>query len=274
MPRPLSTAEAARIVGLTESQVRALLRAALGRPRTRGRRYAVTFQDLVTLKAARTLLDARVPSARVRRALTTLAERGARPLSEVRLLPLGRRIAADDGAGSWEPETGQALLDLRIGGRRSGAPSAGQTAAAAAPRPLAHGRARAEFERGLALEDADPGAARGAYQRALTINPELVDAYINLGRLWHEGGDAPRALALYREALSRAPEDPVVHFNLALALEDTREAAAALDHYRYALTLDPDFSDAHYNLARICEVLGRAEEALQHYRAYRKLTDG
>jgi tetratricopeptide (TPR) repeat protein len=147
-----------------------------------------------------------------------------------------------------------------------------QPAADAAPEDRAT-RARAEFERALDLEDVDPAAAVEAYRRAVELEPQLADAWVNLGRLAHEAGRAREAVQLYERALEASPDDPVIHYNLALALEDVRGAAAAALHYEKALALDPDFADAHYNLAGLCEQLGRDAAALRHYHAYKKLTD-
>ena len=274
MERTLSTTEAARILGVKESRVREIVRAGWLRPAGVGRRYAFGFQDLVVLRAAKGLLDARVPAARVRRALAALAREipPGRPLSGLRIYADGRRVAVCDGAGAWQPETGQCLLDFEIDALARAADAVRE----ADPPPARDARAaeaQRAFERALDLEDRDPAAARAAYARALALDPALADAYVNLGRLAHEAGDASEAVRLYRSALSRAPEDPVIHFNLALALEDTDGAAAALPHYERALALDPDFADAHYNLAGLCEQLGRKADALRHYRRYRDLTE-
>jgi tetratricopeptide (TPR) repeat protein len=155
-------------------------------------------------------------------------------------------------------------------------PRAGGGGAAREPRDDADAaaHARAAFERALELEDVDPEAARDAYRHALALDPSLVDARVNLGRIVHEAGDAREAIRLYEDALARSPDDPIVHFNLALALEDAQRPDAAADHYRSALALDPDFADAHYNLAGLYELAGRKAEALRHYHAYKKLTDG
>lgn len=274
MGRTLSTAEAARILGLSEARVRELARDGLAGRSRRGHRYAITFQDLVVLRAARRLLDQRVPPARVRRALAALARElpPRQPLSGLRLVAHGREVAVWDGERTWQPETGQVVLDFgdealarEVERIRESPPVPPQAAAL---------RARLEFEAGLDLEDSDPEAAARAYARALEGDPDLVDAYVNLGRLRHEAGAAGEAARLYQEALERSPDDPVVHFNLALALEDTKGAEAAARHYERVLALDPDFADAHYNLAGLCERLGRPTDALRHYRAYQKLTEG
>ena len=278
MSRPMSPAEAARIVGLSESQVRGLLRAALrkpsprpssrqdSRPSSRQERTAVTFQDLVTLRAARALLEGGVPVARIGRALRALAARTDCPIAGLRLFAVGGRVAADDGEERWDAETGQLLLDLgsRVDAGR-------EPSDLRPPRPA---RARLVFERALSQEACDWALARASYERALALDPDLVPAFVNLGRLWHLSGDARRAATLYREALRRAPFDPIVHYDLAIALEDTSEVASALAHYRRALSLDPDLGPAHYNLARLCECMGRSAEALAHYRAYRALRGG
>ena len=111
-----STADVARILGVSEDRVRELARCALDRPAGRGRRYAFSFRDLVALRAARDLLDAGVPVARVKRALTSLAAElaGDRPLSGLRIFADGRRVAVDDGRRAWQPETGQTLLDFEL----------------------------------------------------------------------------------------------------------------------------------------------------------------
>ena len=275
--RRLSTSEVARILGMREARVRELVRAGLVAPARRGRGYAFSFQDLVVLRAAQGLLAGHVPAARVRRALTSLAAQlpEDRPLSGMRVFADGRHVAVRDAVGAWQPETGQGLLDFAVDElaervstlRASRASDPSETEAS----PF---RARAELEDALALEDADPAAAEEAYRRALRLDPSLVDAAVNLGRLLHERGDAREAGALFRQALVHAPSDPMIHYNLALALEDTTGPAAAAEHYERALTLDPDFADAHYNLAELCEQLGRGADALRHYHAYKKLTDG
>ena len=280
MPRMLSSAEVSRLLGLREARVRDLVRAGLCRPSRRGRRYAFSFQDLVVLRAAKELIERHVPAARVRRALAALTAElpEGRPLSGLRIFADGREVAVRDGGAAWQPATGQIVLDFAVDDLARGLARLEREGAVADPPPGsdpdAAARARAAFESGLALEDVDPEGARDAYRRALALDPTLVDACVNLGRILHEAGDAREAVRLYEQALAQSPDDPIVHFNLALALEDADAVDAALAHYQHALALDPDFADAHYNLAGLCELAGRKAEALRHYHAYKKLTDG
>jgi tetratricopeptide (TPR) repeat protein len=271
--RRLSTAEVSRILGMREARVRDLVRAGLCRPARSGRGYAFSFQDLVVLRAAKGLLERNVPAARLRRALSALAAQlpEDRSLSGLRIFADGGEVAVRDETSVWQPATGQIVLDFAVDElARKVAELAREPEPASPPEDAA----RAELERALALEDEDPEAARDAYRRALSLDPRLTDAYVNLGRLVHEAGDAREAARLYHLALEGSPEDPIVHFNLALALEDLGGPEAAIAHYRRALSHDPDFADAHFNLAGLCEQLGHEAEAVRHYHAYKKLTEG
>ncbi len=274
MSRNLSTAEVSRVVGLRESRVRELVRSGLCRPGRQGRRYAFSFQDLVVLRAARGLFDHGVPMRRVQQALGALIRQlpADRPLSGMRIYADGRHVAVRDGSRAWQPGTGQTLLDFRIDELAELV-----EAARSEEKPRDSDRqeqARLEFERALEIEDHDPGGAADAYARCLELDGDMIDAYVNLGRLAHEAGDAERAAELCRRALERSPDDALIHFNLALALEDARGVDGAVAHYERALAIDRDFADAHFNLAGLCEKLGRRADALRHYRAYRQLTGG
>jgi tetratricopeptide (TPR) repeat protein len=267
----LSTSEVTRILGIAPGRIRELVRAGLCRPERRGRSYSFRFQDVVVLRAAHELIARRVPAARVRRALARLARElpEDRPVSGLRIFADGRHVAVRDGATAWQPETGQVLLDFDV------AELADKVAEIRdAPRAQEERReqARAQLDRAIELEDEDARAAQRAYTRALELDPGLVDAWVNLGRLAHEGGDPREALHLYTQALALAPDDALIHFNMAVALEDVQGASPALSHYRRALELDPSFADAHYNLAGLYEQLGRETDALRHYHAYKKLT--
>ncbi|HXQ23155.1 MAG TPA: tetratricopeptide repeat protein, partial [Candidatus Acidoferrales bacterium] len=190
------TSEVARILGVTPARVRAIARAGLCQPLRTGRALEFSFQDLVLLRAGHGLLKAAVPARRVRRALTELARQlpPDRPLSGIRIYADGRQVVARDGHAAWQPDSGQivftfaldelahragAVLPVRVRGRRSAA------------RPAQHTEnAWTWFERGLSLEhDDDMAGAAAAYRRALDLDPTLADAYINLGRLVHDGGN-------------------------------------------------------------------------------------
>ncbi|MCP4003439.1 MAG: tetratricopeptide repeat protein [bacterium] len=275
MSRNLSTAEVSRILGMKELQVRELVRSGLCRPVRDGRSYSFSFQDLVVLRAAQGLFQANVPRVRVQRALAALADDLAleQPLSGLRIFADGRNVAVRSEDAAWQPETGQTLFNFDVDELADRVEDL-RSAAAARSSESRRALAEREFCRALDLEDDDHEGAANAYARALELDPELVDAYVNLGRLAHVSGDPGSAIQLYQAALEHSEDDPVVHFNLGLALEDAQGASQAIVHYERAVALDPDFADAHFNLAGLCELLGRSNDALRHYHAYKKLTEG
>src|SRR3954471_11505555 len=110
-----STRDVARLLGLTEAQVRSHARAGFLNPdRGPGNSYRFSFQDLVLLRTARELAHARVPPRRIRRALRELAR--ALPyghsLTELRLTGDGHRVMVLDEGSRWNPDSGQIQIDF------------------------------------------------------------------------------------------------------------------------------------------------------------------
>jgi tetratricopeptide (TPR) repeat protein len=259
------------------------VRSGLGRPGRSGRRYAFTFQDLVVLRTARELIAQHVPAARVARSLAALAGQlpSGRPLSGLRIWAAASRVLVQEGEHRWNPETGQTVLDLdgeratsfEVEELEQRTAKLIELPRAASGAGSSESAAMAEFERALSLEDADPIAACTCYGKAIELDPDLIDAYVNLGRIAHESGNGVEAIRLYELAISRMPDDPVLYYNLALAVEDTLGASRAVRHYEKALDLAPDFADAHYNFATLCEKLELPQAAIKHFSAYKRLTE-
>jgi len=263
------------MLGMSSGELRGYVRAGFLAPE-RGPRGELrfSFQDLVFLRTARGLTEARLPPRRIRRALSSLRERlpEGRPLTGVRLGVDGTRIVVEDGTGRWQPESGQILLDFEIGElAQRGSPT---LRAEFGEERAAETELTAEewFECACELESGSPEEAIAAYRRALELDPAHADAHVNLGRLLHEAGDAASAATHYEAALSSRPEDAVAAFDLGVALEDLRQLPEALLAYQKAVRLDPKNADAHFNAAALAERLGRTAEALGHLQAYRKLT--
>jgi len=269
------TQEVARLLGLEEGAVRRFARAGFVAPR-RGPRNELrfSFQDLVLLRAAAGLVQGRLPSGRVRRALRRLRAQlpADRALASVQVTAEGDEIVVRDGRARWQPESGQVLLDFEVADlARKVAPLVRSAARTAGPRPL---DAEAWYQWGCDLEDGAPAEARAAYRQALDLEPGHAGAHLNLGRLLHEGGDPAAAELHYRLALADPAHRAVASFNLGTALEDQGLADEALLAYARALQRDPQLADAHHNAARLLERLGRRTDALRHLAAYRRLRRG
>lgn len=95
----------------------------------------------------------------------------------------------------------------------------------------------------------DINTAIDSYQRALDIEPNQVDVYIELARLLIHRGRPERALEMAREALHRQPENPHALLMLGLSYEWLGLLGEAIDAYQAAIELDPTSPEAYAYLA-------------------------
>jgi tetratricopeptide (TPR) repeat protein len=264
-----SLREVGKLLGLSRSVVSGLIDAGFVTP-TRGRRRELrfSFPDLVVMRAAQGLSEAKIPAARILRSLRRLRAQLPQelPLAGLRIEAVGDAVVVSEGQTQWQPDDGQYVLQFKVAspGGRLAFFSLAQADDAVSDAQW--------FERGLALEAAQPDAACDAYRRALEIDPNHCEAYVNLGRLLHERGQLRQAEGVYREGLDHCRADTTLLFNLAVLQEDLQQPQEAAQSYRAALDVAPDLADAHHNLARLCANLGLQQEALRHWSAFRKLT--
>jgi tetratricopeptide (TPR) repeat protein len=270
-----STSEVAKLLGLTPSRVRSYVRAGFLSPeRDPSGRLTFSFQDLVFLRTASSLLSARVAPRRIRKALRRLREQlpEGRPLAALRIAMEGSRIVVADGSRRWQPDSGQILFDFGVADLAKKVAPVVRRAFREAQEEGPEFSADDWYEWGCELEPGSPGEAIAAYRRALSLDPAHPDAHVNLGRLLHESGDAAAAEPHYAAALKARPDDAIAAFNLGVALEDQNKLPEARLAYVKATRLDPENADAHFNAASLAEKLGRPAEALRHLATYRKLT--
>src|SRR2546429_459474 len=191
-----TTEEVARLLGLSPAQIRSYTRAGFLSPARGGRgNLRFTFQDLVLLKAAKGLLAARIPAAKIRGSLRRLKQQlpRGRALSELRITAEGHRVVVRDEAIAWHPESGQLVLDFDVATLAQRAAPLARRQAAAARRVQEDLDAEQWFALGLELEMSQPDEARDAYRRALELDPDHADAHRNLGRLLVQTGRAEEA---------------------------------------------------------------------------------
>ena len=268
-----TTRDVARLLGLSEAQVRSQARAGFLNP-DRGPRnsYRFSFQDLLVLRTARELAGARVPPRRIRHALSKLARQlpSGRFLTELRITADAGRVMVQEGEGAWNAESEQLQIDfttLRAASRMGGV----ALSLSKVPRQSAYPVAAAQwFDRGEALEDTNPDEAMVAYAHAIELDPLMSDARVNLGRLHQLAGRPAEAAKHYRQALSRGG-DATAAFNLGTALEELGQWTQAISAYSQAISMDPGYADAHFNVSRLYEVAGHRDAALRHLREYQRL---
>jgi predicted Zn-dependent protease len=263
--------EVEKLLRLTRGTIRSLVQAGFVAP-ARGPRGAwqFSFQDLIVLRTAQELTAAKVPRRRITRSIKDLRRHlpDAMPLSGLRICAVADRVVVREGSSQWQADSGQYLLSFQ------GDPASGSLSVVDAGKPPEATDARQWLERAVALERDDEAAALLAYERAIALDPTLLDAQINRGCLLHEAGRLADAERAYRGALEACGGAPALFYNLAAVLEDLGRKEHAVQAYKEALAGDPRLADCHYNLALLCETLGRSREAIRHMAQYRKLQKG
>lgn len=262
--------EISRLLGLTPARLRTLDRAGVVSPtgRRRGRR-AYTFSDLIALRTAQSLLDKRVRLRDVTRAVSALKRslpRVTRPLQELRIVSDGQRVVVRSQEGTFEPLTGQMLLDLEVKSLRDDVvrvlrPSAGRE------------RARTAYELYLRASqlDEDPltmDEAEELYSRAVELDPWLAIAYTNLGNIRFRRNDPDAAETLYKRALEIDSRQPEAQYNLGYVMLERGQPEVAVPLFHGAIEADPKFSDAYFNLAMAYEQIGESQRARPFWKSY------
>jgi tetratricopeptide (TPR) repeat protein len=278
--RSYSVRDVERVLRLSPDVTRNLIKAGFVKPARGARReYRFSFQDLIVLRTARALIDAKIPARRIRRSLASLRRElpESVPLSGLSISAIGDHVVVRDGEAHRQVDSGQYLLGLEVSIENGvlhvvehrQEPPAGVSAAPSAQ--AAGAPPEGWFAQALELESHDPDAALAAWRHATVEEPHNAAAWTNWGRLLHEQGKTRQAADVYRRALLEAGPDALLLFNQGVLLEDLGDAAAALEAYQTALSEDPDLADCHYNLARLYESLGQAQHAIRHLGQYRRL---
>jgi len=261
-----SSEDVQRIVGLTGKQLDYWDRLHLVSPRKEEGSRFYDFRDLIGLRTVKQLVEEGVPASRLRHALVALRDKLSQvptPLAELRVLSDGKDILVEHDGARLEPLSGQFALNFETSELRERVrviakpgPNAGEWLATALEYD-AGGETRAE--------------AIDAYDHALCIDPQKLDALLNCGTLFYEEGNLKKAAEYFERALEADPENALAHFNLGSVLEEVGRLEAARLHLRHAVRLDPSYPDAHYNLAFVCEKLGAHNEARRNWEAFVKL---
>jgi tetratricopeptide (TPR) repeat protein len=267
-----SVRDVERVLRLSPDATRNLVKAGFVKPARGARReYRFSFQDLIVLRTARALIDAKIPPKRIRRSLENLRRElpESMPLSGLSISAVGDHVVVRDGESHRQVDSGQYLLglDVSLDNGVLRVVEHPQESAPAPPAAAAHDR----FAQALELESSAPDQALLAWQRAVDEDPDNTAAWTNWGRLLHEHGQTRQAAEVYRRALEVVGPDALLLFNQGVLLEDLGNPAGALAAYQTALSEDPDFADCHYNLARLYESLGKPQYAIRHLGQYRRL---
>ena len=230
-----------------------------------------SFSELVAIKTLIKLRENRIGTRRIGEALAALRRKldwVKEPLSELRIVSDGKRIAVHLPGEKMEAISGQILFDFGAAGLSS-------VKSLPEKKPTTNLLRESEiwFQKGLDLEEtgAPVEAAVEAYRKALELNPAAAGALVNLGTISYRRRKLAEAETYYRDAVTADPDYPLAQFNLGNLYDEQGKISEAFTHYRRALQLNPGYADAHFNIALLCERTGDALKAVHHWKAYLKL---
>jgi Flp pilus assembly protein TadD len=230
-----------------------------------------SFSDLIAIRAILELRRKGFRSRQIAEAVESLRrklEGVTRPLSELRIVSDGRKIAVRIAGQKMEAISGQILLDFDTS-------ELGGVKILPERRPSENRLKESEtwFQKGLELEEigAPLEDVIGAYRKAIELNRGAAGAMVNLGTIYYRERRFAEAERYYRDAVVADPKYPLAEFNLGNLYDEQGRTADAAAHYRRALALNPQYADAHFNLALLCERTGEVLKAVQHWKLYLKL---
>ena len=118
-----------------------------------------------------------------------------------------------------------------------------------------------ELERQGMLEE-----SVAAHEKALDIDPRLVQAHINLVELYGRLGQFEKAEEHYRAAVRLDPGSAESYYNYGVLLLSAEKYQQAEEAFRKTIEIDPFHANAHNNLGFLLERQGGLLEAVAEYR--------
>lgn len=111
-----------------------------------------------------------------------------------------------------------------------------------------------------------PADAKGEYEKAISLDPKMSAAYLNLG-LTLLPGDPSAAVEPLRQAAELKPADAQTKWLLGTALERSGKLQPAVEQYEAATRLDDKNSEIRLSFAAALLASGRAPDAESQFRA-------
>ncbi|MEH6828535.1 tetratricopeptide repeat protein [Parasphingorhabdus sp.] len=107
--------------------------------------------------------------------------------------------------------------------------------------------------------------AEQGFSRAIKLNPDYPDAYVNMGNMLQKQGKLDQAIAAYQRALAIKSDHPDACYNMGNAQAERGKLDEAIASYRRALALRPDYAEAQFSIGNALQKQGRLDAAIAAY---------
>jgi len=262
--------EVGRLFNMAESRLRYWERSGFIAPSGyRGRQRCYTFQDLISIRSALSLLEHGVSLQQTRQMISQLDRllpQTPHPLGRLRIAADRSSVTVTDEGREFEAKSGQLVLDFTVKNLE-------EAVVANLPEYAQKVNSRSAWEWYLEACRLDEiaetmDAAEQAYHQALLLDPGLVNAYTNLGNLRYRRGAREDARALYLKAIEVDERQPEAQYNLGFLDYENDDFENARSRFERVVHLDPTFADAYFNLAMSLFRLGAKEQACFYWSEY------
>ena len=103
------------------------------------------------------------------------------------------------------------------------------------------------------------------YTKAIELKPDNVKAYYNRGIAWSDLREFDKAIADYTKAIELKPDNVKAYYNRGIAWSDKKEFTNAIADYSKAIEIDPTYSNAWYNRGIARFGIGDIDGAIADY---------
>lgn len=103
------------------------------------------------------------------------------------------------------------------------------------------------------------------YQLTTQVNPRSAEAFNNLGVIYKDMDNLPRALSCYEAALRIRPTFPEALNNMGVVFTIMNQPEDALPYFNSALQVAPTYAEAYTNLGKLYQDAGDADKAILYY---------
>jgi len=118
------------------------------------------------------------------------------------------------------------------------------------------------YSRGILEENRhQDDKAIGDFERAISLQADYSEAYLEIGGIYYTRGNFPKELEFYQKAAKYAPTDTDILYYLATAYEDVGQYDEAIAAHEHVLTVDPKYKDSLYQLGILYLIKGQRDKA-------------
>ena len=108
-------------------------------------------------------------------------------------------------------------------------------------------------------------------KKAIALNPELSEAYYNLGISYERLGDHKDAIEMLERAIELSPDDANAYYALGYAYYQKRKYKRAVDAFESTVRLKPNNAFAFKKLGSAYLKLGKKDKAREQYQILKQL---